>query len=197
MPDLPFLAKYGRGETSNSASVTCFKCNQQDHYITQCLTNDRGKALAASSIMSDVQQVTTRSKSQTMKWEIQDEVRQAAKERIDKANKTNVYRMHTEMKDITIGAPSPTQPNVSLADDPVWQTLTSSQISMPLHKLLQLLSCFVNHERQPNLTTRQPCRARDWPTPHGIPKPHGENRHQRTRHSWMHHRRRFQCQRNQ
>ena len=76
--------------------------------------------------MSDVQQVTTRSKSQTMKWEIQDEVRQAAKERIDKANKTNVDRMHTEMKDIKIAAPIPTQPSVSLEDDPVWQVLTSS-----------------------------------------------------------------------
>ena len=72
-------------------------------------------------------QVTTQSKAQTMQWEIQDEVRQATKEWIDKTNKTfNVDRMHTEMKDITIGAPSPTQPNVSLEDDPIWQTLTSS-----------------------------------------------------------------------
>ena len=71
-------------------------------------------------------QVTTQSKAQTMQWEIQDEVRQATKEWIDKANKTNVDRMHTEMKDITIGAPSPTQPYVSPEDDPVWQALTSS-----------------------------------------------------------------------
>ena len=50
--------------------------------------------------------------------------------------------MHTEMKDITISAPIPTQPNVSPNDDPIWQALTSSQISMSLHKLLQFLPWF-------------------------------------------------------
>ena len=87
-------------------------------------------------------QVTTQSKAQTMQWEIQDEVRQATKEWIDKANKTNVDRMHTEMKDITIDTPSSTQPNVLPEDDPIWKAFTSSEISMPLHKLLQFLPRF-------------------------------------------------------
>ena len=47
--------------------------------------------------MVDVQQVTMHSKTQTTQWKIQDEVRQAAQEWIDKANQTNVDRMHTEM----------------------------------------------------------------------------------------------------
>ena len=50
-----------------------------------------------NSIMADVQQVTTCNKTQSTQWQIQDEVRQAAKEWIDKANQTNVDRMHTEM----------------------------------------------------------------------------------------------------
>ena len=47
--------------------------------------------------------------------------------------------MHTEMKDITIGAPRATQLYVSPEDDSLWDALTSSRISMPLHKLLQLM----------------------------------------------------------
>ena len=47
--------------------------------------------------------------------------------------------MHTEMKDITIGPLASSQPTRSPDDDPVWQALISSQISMPLHKILQLL----------------------------------------------------------
>ena len=50
--------------------------------------------------------------------------------------------MHTEMKDITIRVPRPTQSYVSPEDDPLWDALTSSRISMPLHKLLQLMPRF-------------------------------------------------------
>ena len=131
-----------REDTSNSASVTCFKCNQPGHYATQCPTNDRGKTPIVNSIVVDVQQVTTRSKTQSTQWQIQDEVRQAAKEWIDNANKTNVERMHTEMQDITIGAPQSTQPSNSAEDDQLWNALTSSRISLPLHKLLPLMPRF-------------------------------------------------------
>ena len=148
-------------------------------------------------------QVTTQSKAQTTQWEIQDEVQQAAKEWIDKANKTNADRMHTEMKGNTIGTPSPTQPQVLIEEVPVWQALTCSQLSIQLHKVLQLLPRFkdtltsLTTSTKPNLTSRQPCRARDWVTPHGLREPRGENHHQRTRHSRMHHRRSFRCQRDQ
>ena len=50
--------------------------------------------------------------------------------------------MHTEMQDITIEAPRPTQPYDLPQDDPLWDTLTSSRISMSLHKLLQLMPRF-------------------------------------------------------
>ena len=55
--------------------------------------------------MADVQHVTTRSKAQATQWQVQDEVRQVAKEWIDTANKNNVGRMQTEMRDASIGAP--------------------------------------------------------------------------------------------
>ena len=95
--------------------------------------------------MADVEQVTTRSKTQTTQWKIQDEVRQAANEWIENANKTNVDWMHTEMQDITIGAPRPTQPYDSIEDDQWWDALTNSRISLPLDKLLQLIPRFETH----------------------------------------------------
>ena len=77
--------------------MTYFKCNQLGHYATQCPTTDCGKAPTINSIMADVQNVTTCSKAQATQWQVQDEVRQAAKEWIDTANKNNVVRMQTEM----------------------------------------------------------------------------------------------------
>ena len=50
--------------------------------------------------------------------------------------------MHTEMQDITIRAPRPTHPSELVEDDQLWDTLTSSQISLPLHKLLRLIPWF-------------------------------------------------------
>ena len=128
-----------RGEASNLMSVTYFKCNQPGHYATQCPTNDCGKTPVVNSIMADVQQVSTRSKTQSTEWQIQDEVRQATKEWIDNTNKTNFDRMHTEMQDITIRAPQSTQPSSSVEEDQLWDALTSSRISLPLHKLLPLM----------------------------------------------------------
>ena len=61
----------------------------------QCPTTDCGKVPAVNSIMADVQNVPTHIKAQATQWQVQDEVRQAAKEWIDTANKNNVVRMKT------------------------------------------------------------------------------------------------------
>ena len=116
--------------------------------------------------------------------------------------------MHTEMKDITIRVPRPTQSYVSPEDDPLWDALTSSRISMPLHKLLQLMPQF--KDTLASLTsdiksTSLPVNLAELGTGpplmdsqnHGFPEPRGENHHRRTRHSWLNHRRRFWCQRDQ
>ena len=128
-----------RDDTSNTASVTCFKCNQPGHFATQCPTTNRGKAPVVNSIMADVQHVMTQSKAQATQWQVQDEVRQAVEEWIDTANKNNVVRMQTEMQDATIGAPQSSAPSTSTKDDQLWDALTNSRISLPLHKLLPLL----------------------------------------------------------
>ena len=118
------------------------KCNQPGHYATQCPTTDRGKAPAVNSIMADVQTVTTRSKAQATQWQVQDEVQQPAKEWIDTANKNKVVRMQTEMRDVPSGAPQSSAPSTSSEDDQLWDALTSSRISLPLHKLLPLIPRF-------------------------------------------------------
>ena len=92
--------------------------------------------------MADVQTVTTRSKAQTTQWQVQDEVRQAAKEWIDTANKNNVVRMQTEMRDVPSGAPQSSVPSTSSEDDQLWDALTNSRISLSLHKLLPLMPRF-------------------------------------------------------
>ena len=67
--------------------------------------------------MAGVQNVTTRNKAQATQWQVQDEVRQAAKKWIDTANKKNVVRMQTEMGDATIGAVPCSTPSTSTDDD--------------------------------------------------------------------------------
>ena len=46
------------------------------------------------------------------------------------------------MQDVTIGAPQSTQPSTSAEDDHLWDALTRSRISLPLHKLLLLMPRF-------------------------------------------------------
>ena len=52
--------------------------------------------------------------------------------------------MHTEMQDITIGAPQSRQLSNSAEDDQLWDALSSSWISLPLHKLLPLMPRFTD-----------------------------------------------------
>ena len=83
-----------------------------------------------------------RSKAQDTQWQVLDEVWQAAKEWIDMANKNNVVRMQTEMRDVACGAPQTSAPSTLTKDDQLWDALTSSRISLPLHKLLPLMPRF-------------------------------------------------------
>ena len=95
-----------------------------------------------NSIMADVQTVTTRSKKQSTQWQIQDEVRQAAKEWIDTANQKNAERMQQEMRDVP-GETSQTSVAPTTSEhDQLWDVLTNSRISLPLHKLLPLMPRF-------------------------------------------------------
>ena len=99
------------------------------------------------------------------------------------------------MKDITIRVPRPTQSYVSPEDDPLWDALTSSRISMPLHKLLQLMPRFKDTLASLTSDTKYTSLLVNLAEP-GAGPPSG-NHQQGTRPSWLHHRRRFRCQRNQ
>ena len=103
--------------------------------------------------------------------------------------------MHTEMQDISIRAPRPTQPYDSPEDDPLWDALTSSRISLPLHKLLQLMPRFRDTLASLTSDTKYTSLLVNLAEP-GAGPPSG-NHQQGTRPSWLHHRRRFRCQRNQ
>ena len=50
--------------------------------------------------------------------------------------------MQTEMRDVPSGAPQSSVPSTSSEDDQLWDALTSSRISLPLHKLLPLMPRF-------------------------------------------------------
>ena len=50
--------------------------------------------------------------------------------------------MQTEMRDVTVRAPQSSAPSTSTEDDQLWDALTSSSISLPLHKILPLMSRF-------------------------------------------------------
>ena len=57
---------------------------------------DKGKMPAVNMVTTEVQQVTTRSKAKQSEWDLQEEVRKAAKEWLNKANNTNVASMVQE-----------------------------------------------------------------------------------------------------
>ena len=119
--------------------LACFNCNQPRNYTTHCPAIGRSKAPAVNIITAEVQQVTAHSKAQRMQWKVQDEVWQATKDWIEKANNANVDSMNIEMKDITIDESPSSHPTDLLDDDPTWQALACYQISMLLNKLLHLL----------------------------------------------------------
>ena len=66
----------------------CFNFQEPGHHAPQCPHKHKGKQPAVNIITADVQQVTTRSKAKTEKWEEQ--------EWVTKANATNIERMRQE-----------------------------------------------------------------------------------------------------
>ena len=129
-----------RGESS----VHCFNCQEPGHNAPQCPHKQKGKLLAINTINAEVQLVTTRSKAKIAKWEEQEEIRKAIKERVTKANETNVRTdargQHTD--NYRGGYPIGNQPN-----------LTGTR----------RLPDYAHHEQTP-----QPGVA--FPTGHGIPR---------------------------
>ena len=82
--------------------------------------------------VTDVQQVTTRSKGKVAEWETQEAIRKQATEWIKKANKHNV----AEIEDQNAQSEEAVK---HTEDNPTWQALQECQIVLPLARLLQLV----------------------------------------------------------
>ena len=84
--------------------------------------------------VTDVQQVTTRSKAKTTEWETQEAIRKHATEWVQKANERNVADLREQIKLL--------EPVETTDEDPTWQALQECQIILPLRQLLQLVPQF-------------------------------------------------------
>ena len=82
--------QYEQGESSGTTVPNLYICRKDGHYANQCPTKDKGKAPTVNMVMSELQQVTTRSKAKQSESEVQEAVRKAAKEWVEDANKNNV-----------------------------------------------------------------------------------------------------------
>ena len=129
--------QYVKGEASGSTISNCYICRKDWHYANQCPTKDKGKAPTVNMVSPAIQQVTTRSKTKQSEWEVQEDVRKAAKEWVEQANKNNVARMMQEMEEQNAqkSVPQLDLPTESEIDE-AWQTLADCKISLPLARLL-------------------------------------------------------------
>ena len=77
--------------------------------------------------VTDVQQVTTRSKGKAAEWEAQEAIRKQAAQWIKKSiNVAEIRDQNTPMKDAV----------TQLEDNPTWQAVQDCQIMLPLARLL-------------------------------------------------------------
>jgi hypothetical protein len=85
--------------------------------------------------ITEVQQVTTRSKGKTAEWETQEAIRKQAAQWIKEANEQNAAEVRDQNmpKDEEIIQPG---------ENPTWQALQDCQIVLPLARLLQLVPRF-------------------------------------------------------
>ena len=81
---------YEKGEASGPKVQNCYTCEEDGHYANQCPMKDKGKMPTVNMVTTEVQQVTTRSKAKQSEWDLQEEVRKAAKEWVNKGNNTIV-----------------------------------------------------------------------------------------------------------
>ena len=83
--------------------------------------------------VTNVQQVTARSKGKSVEWETQEAMRKQAIEWIQKANERNATEVQEQIK-------PPEEPLGTTGNDPTWQALQQCQIMLSLGRLLQLVT---------------------------------------------------------
>ena len=62
--------QYENGKSSGSSVLNWYNCRKDGHYVNQCSTKEKGKALVENMVIAEVQQVTTRSKAKQFEWDI-------------------------------------------------------------------------------------------------------------------------------
>ena len=66
------IGNMNKGESSGNYNVYCYYCRKDGHYSNQCPVKANEKQLAVNMVIAevtDVQQVTTRSKGKAAEWE--------------------------------------------------------------------------------------------------------------------------------
>ena len=101
--------------------------------------------------VTDVQQVTTRSKGKAAECTAQEAIRKQASEWIKKANEQNMAEITNQNTQLEEVAPQP-------EDNPTWQALQDCQIVLPLARLLQLVPRFTT-DLQATVTKPKPMPA--------------------------------------
>ena len=83
--------------------------------------------------MTDVQQVTTRSKAKMAEWEEQDGIRKEAQEWVTKANATQMRQESVS------GTP---EAGSMVEADPTWEALADYPVTLTMRKILNLVPRF-------------------------------------------------------
>ena len=80
----------------------------------------KGKEATVNTITTEIQQITIRSKAKSIEWVEQDEIHEATKAWVEKANAANVNHMPRESVNAT--SSSHVQ-DMTPVEDPIWQAL--------------------------------------------------------------------------
>ena len=90
-------------------------------------------------VFPKIEQVTTRSKGKQSEWEVQDDVRKAAKEWVEEANKL------AEETVVLLKRKQHVDPSGSVPlqeHEETWKILAGCEVSLPLTRLLKLVPWF-------------------------------------------------------
>ena len=66
--------KYEKEQASGPKVPNFYTCRQDGHYANQCPTKQKGKKSAVNIVTTEVQQVFTRSKTNKLEWDLEEEV---------------------------------------------------------------------------------------------------------------------------
>ena len=93
------IGNMNKGGSSGNRKVHCYYYWKDGHYSNQCPVKSNEKQPAVNMVIAevtDVQQVTTRSKGKAAEWETQETIQKQAMEWIKNANERNVAKIQEQ-----------------------------------------------------------------------------------------------------